>query len=164
MQSRHLEKSPGMDSSCCGQSAFLENPVLWSLCVSETIGGTGMKEPHAERNSNPLCPRVMGQAPQGVWLSVDRGTSRPAIEFRNTTRSRGPTGIMTPGRQYEMARFARVATPLRNQRTWHVRTSSIWELRDPCILRWLATIHGGGWRRCQTETLPCTVQGSRTLA
>jgi len=125
-----------------------EDSVSWLMCVSETIGGTGMKEPHAERSSDPLCPRVMGQALQGVWPSVDRGTSRPVIEPRNRTRSRRPTGILTLGRQHEAARHARAVTLLRGQRTWHVRTSSTWELRDPCIPQLVEPINWGGWRRC----------------
>jgi hypothetical protein len=67
--------------------------VYWFMCVSEIITGEGMQEPRAVRRSNPLWPRVMVRTPQGVWVSVDRGTDRPAIELRKRTRLRRPTGI-----------------------------------------------------------------------
>jgi hypothetical protein len=66
-----------------------------------------MQEPRAVRMSNPLWPRVMARTPQGVRVSVDRGTGRPAIELRNTTRLRRPTGIWPPGRQQSVGRNVR---------------------------------------------------------
>jgi hypothetical protein len=42
-----------------------------------------MQEPYVKGSIDPPRPRVMAACPQGHVASVNRGTRRPAIEFRN---------------------------------------------------------------------------------